>query len=54
MHAEVWERVRTEVREWVKKLRIYLEDEKAVEVLIPPMQVRMPPSLPSVILPLHE
>ncbi|CED84896.1 Subunit of cis-Golgi transport vesicle tethering complex-Sec34p [Phaffia rhodozyma] len=38
LHDDVKEVIRKEVVDWVGKLRIYLEDGKAVDVLIPPMQ----------------
>lgn len=40
LHEEVKETMKDEVKSWVAKLRTYLEDDKAVDVLIPPMQVR--------------
>lgn len=42
VHADARESMRAEVTAWVGKLRTYLEDDKAVDVLIPPMQVRPP------------
>lgn len=40
VHEAVRESMRVEIGSWVGKLRTYLEDDKAVDVLIPPMQVR--------------
>lgn len=42
VHEEAKASMKKAVLEWVQKLRIYLEDDRAVEVLIPPMQVRLP------------
>jgi hypothetical protein len=39
VHEAVRESMRVEIGSWVGKLRTYLEDDKAVDVLIPPMQV---------------
>jgi len=39
VHEEVRKSVRRELKQWLGQLRMYLEDRKAVEVLIPPTQV---------------
>lgn len=39
VHEAVLESMRVGIASWVGKLRTYLEDDKAVDVLIPPMQV---------------
>ncbi|KAL7410216.1 Sec34-like family-domain-containing protein [Mrakia frigida] len=38
VHEEVRKSVRRELKQWLGQLRMYLEDRKAVEVLIPPTQ----------------
>jgi hypothetical protein len=38
VHEELKQVVRRELKLWLGKLRVYLEDRKAVEVLIPPTQ----------------
>jgi hypothetical protein len=40
LHEDLKVTMTREVQAWIRKLRVYLEDDKAVEVLIPPMQVR--------------
>lgn len=39
VHEATKKTIEKEVKAWIAKLRVYLEDDEAVEVLIPPMQV---------------